>query len=101
MSNLRGGIAIGGNVMIAANVQLLTNNHDLYDRSVLLCRPIVIGQGARIGAGATAHQCVHSAVRSCRCVRGRHKGRTGYAVVIGSPVKVVRTLDAERFPPWI
>ncbi|MCM1322488.1 MAG: acyltransferase [Bacteroides sp.] len=49
----RGGITIGDDVKIAANVQLITNNHDPYRREVLPCKPIVIDDGAWIGAGAT------------------------------------------------
>lgn len=49
----RGGIMIGDNVQIAGNVQLLSNNHDPYDRQILTCKPVVIKDGAWIGAGAT------------------------------------------------
>ncbi|MBR1628634.1 MAG: galactoside O-acetyltransferase, partial [Lachnospiraceae bacterium] len=49
----RGGITIGDNVQIAANVQLISNNHDPYDRQILTCKPVVIKDGAWIGAGAS------------------------------------------------
>lgn len=49
----RGGITIGDHARIAANVQLLSNNHDPYDLDVLTCKPVEIGDYARIGAGAT------------------------------------------------
>ena len=40
-------------VLIAANVKLISNNHDPYERDVLLCKPILIREGAWIGAGST------------------------------------------------
>lgn len=47
-----GGITIGNDVQIAPNVMMLTANHDLEDREVLHCFPIVVKDGAWIGAGA-------------------------------------------------
>ncbi len=48
-----GGITIEDNVIISPNVQLISNNHDPYDRYVITCKPILIKEGALIGAGAT------------------------------------------------
>lgn len=96
----RGGITIGDDVMIAANVQLLTNNHDMYDRQILLCKPIVIREGAWIGAGATIMPGVsigrYAVVGACAVVT---KDVPDYAVVVGMPAQVAETLDASRFPP--
>ena len=94
----RGGITIEDDVMIAANVQVLTNNHDLYDRQILTCRPVVIKKGAWIGAGASIMPgvCVgkYAVVGAMSVVT---KDVPDYAVVVGSPAKVVKTLDPERF----
>lgn len=94
----RGGITIEDDVMIAANVSLLTNNHDLYEREILLCKPIVIKQGAWIGAGATILPGVtvgkYAVVGASSVVT---HDVLDYAVVVGSPAKVIKTLDASKF----
>ena len=94
----RGGITIEDDVMIAANVSLLTNNHDLYEREILLCKPIVIKQGAWIGAGATILPGVtvgkYAVVGASSVVT---HDVPDYAVVVGSPAKVIKTLDASKF----
>ena len=94
----RGGITIEDGAWIAANVQLLTNNHDLYDRAVLLCKPILIKEDAWIGAGATILPgvCIgkHAVVGAGSVVT---RDVPDYAVAVGSPAKIVRTLDAEKF----
>lgn len=48
-----GSITIEDDVQIACNVQMLTANHDYKDRQILYCKPIVVKQGAWIGAGST------------------------------------------------
>lgn len=94
----RGGITIEDDVMIAANVSLLTNNHDLYEREILLCKPIVIKQGVWIGAGATILPGVtvgkYAVVGASSVVT---HDVPDYAVVVGSPAKVIKTLDAPKF----
>lgn len=94
----RGGITIEDNVQIAANVQLISNNHDEYDRQILTCRPVLIREGAWIGAGATILPgvCVgrHAIVGAMSVVT---KDVPDYAVVVGSPARVVKELDPEGF----
>lgn len=94
----RGGITIEDNVQIAANVQLITNNHDMYDRLVLLCKPVVIRKGAWIGAGATILPGVevgkHAVVGAAAVVT---KDVPDYAVVVGNPARVIKTLDPSKF----
>ncbi len=94
----RGGITIGDNVQIAANVQLISNNHDPYYRAVLTCRPIVIKEGAWIGAGATILPGVtigRYAIVGASSLVTHDVG--DYEVAVGIPAKVIKTLDAERF----
>lgn len=94
----RGGITIGDDVQIAANVQLLSNNHDPYDRQILTCKPIVIKDGAWIGAGASIMSGVtvgkHAIVGAASVVT---HDVPDYAVVVGSPAKVIKMLDADKF----
>ena len=94
----RGGITIGDNVQIAANVQLLSNNHDPYDRQILTCKPIMIGDGAWIGAGASIMSGVtigkYAIVGAASVVT---HDVPDYGVVVGSPAHLIKTLDARRF----
>ena len=94
----RGGITIEDEVMIAANVQLISNNHDPYERQVLICKPVLIKRGAWIGAGATILPGVtvgkYAIVGAASVVT---HDVPDYAVVVGSPAKVVKMLDASKF----
>lgn len=95
----RGGIIIEDNVMIAGNVQLLSNNHDEYERQVLLCEKIIIKKGAWIGAGASILPGVtvgkYAIVGAGAIVT---KDVPDYSVVVGTPTKVVKKLDKDKFP---
>jgi acetyltransferase-like isoleucine patch superfamily enzyme len=94
----RGGVTIEDHAMIAANVQLITNNHDPYDLQILTCRPILIKDHAWIGAGATILPgvCVgrHAVVGAGSVVT---KDVPDYAVAVGNPAKVIKTLDQHQF----
>ena len=94
----RGGITIEDNVQIAANVQLLSNNHDPYERQILVCKPIVIKEGAWIGAGVSVLPGVtigkHAIVGAASLVT---HDIGDYEVAVGSPAKVIRRLDPEKF----
>ena len=94
----RGGITIEDGVQIAANVQLLSNNHDPYDLRTLLCKPVLIREGAWIGAGATILPgvCVgkHAVIGAASVVT---KDVPDYAVAVGNPARVIRMLDEKRF----
>ena len=94
----RGGITIEDNVQIAANAQLISNNHDEYDRQILTCRPVLIREGAWIGAGATILPgvCVgkHAIVGAMSVVT---RDVPDYAVFVGSPARVVKELDPNGF----
>jgi acetyltransferase-like isoleucine patch superfamily enzyme len=94
----RGGITIEDDVQIAGNVSLLSNNHDLYDRQILTCKPVLIKKGAWIGAGATILAGIsigkYAVVGAGAVVT---KDVPDYAVVVGNPAKVIKTLDAEKF----
>ncbi|MCR5789445.1 MAG: galactoside O-acetyltransferase [Lachnospiraceae bacterium] len=94
----RGGITIGDNVQIAANVQLLSNNHDPYDRSVLTCKPILIKDGAWIGAGASILPGVtigRHAIVGAASVVTHDVG--DYEVAVGNPARVIKKLDPDKF----
>lgn len=94
----RGGITIEDDVLVAANVSLISNNHDMYERQVLLCKEVVVRKGAWIGAGATILPGVtvgrYAVVGAASVVT---RDVPDFAVVVGSPAKVVKMLDASRF----
>ena len=94
-----GGITIDDDVMIAANVQLITNNHDMYERNLLRCKPIHIKRGAWIGAGASIMPGVtvgrYAAVGAGSIVT---HDVPDYAIVAGSPAKVIRYFEKKKFP---
>ena len=93
-----GGITIEDKVLIAANVKLISNNHDPYDRDVLTCKPILIKEGAWVGAGATILPGVtvgkYAIVGSDSVVT---KDIPDYAVAVGTPAKVIKFLEPAKF----
>ena len=93
-----GGITLEDKVMIAANVQLISNNHDPYERDVLTCKPIRIKYGAWVGAGATILPGVtvgKYAIVGANSVVS--KDIPDYGVAVGTPAKVIKYLDKEKF----
>ena len=93
-----GGITLEDNVLIAANVQLISNNHDPYDRYIITCKPILIKEGAWVGAGATILPGVtvgkHAIIGANSVVS---KDIPDYAVGVGCPAKVIKYLEKEKF----
>ncbi|MGI5097513.1 acyltransferase [Treponema socranskii] len=79
-------------------MQLISSNHDMYERAVLLCKPVLIKRDTWIGAGATILPgvCVgkHAVVGAGSVVT---KDVPDYAVVVGSPARIIKTLDADKF----
>ena len=67
-------------------------------QSMLLCKPIVIKQGAWIGAGASIMAGVtigKYAIVGAASVVTHDVG--DYDVVVGSPARIIKTLDAKKF----
>ena len=93
-----GGITIEDKAMIAANVQLISNNHDPYVREIITCKPVVIKYGAWVGAGATILPGVtvgkYAIVGANSVV---NKDIPDYAIAVGSPAKVIKYLDKNKF----
>ena len=69
-----------------------------YERQVLTCKPVTVKQGAWIGAGATILPGVtvgkYAVVGAASVVT---HDVPDYAVVVGNPAKVIKTLDAAKF----
>jgi acetyltransferase-like isoleucine patch superfamily enzyme len=91
-----GGITIEDNVMIAAHAKLISNNHDPYDRMILTYKPVLIKEGSWIGAGAIILPGVtigkYAIVGASSVVT-----KDDYAFVIGSPAKVKKYLNKDKF----
>ena len=93
-----GGIEIGDNSMLAAYSKIISNDHDPYDLPTITCLPVKIGKNVWIGAGAIILKGVtigdHAIVGGGSIV---NKDVPPYAVVVGSPAKIVKYLDKEKF----
>ena len=91
-----GSITIEDNCQIACNVQMLTANHDLKDLQILHCKPILVKEGAWIGAGSTIMGGVtigeHAVVAAGSVVT---KDVEAYTVVGGNPAKLIRKIQQE------
>ena len=93
-----GGITIGNNVNIGAHAKLISNNHDVYDRPVLVVKPVTIKDWAWIGAGSTVLPGVtvgKYAILGADSVAT--KDIPDYVVAVGSPAKVIKYLDKDKF----
>ena len=93
-----GGIIIEDYVMIAAHAKIITNDHDPYYRPIITCQPIIIKEGAWIGAGAAIMKGVtvgrYAIVGANSVVT---KEVPDFAVVVGNPAKVIKFLDKNKF----
>ena len=93
-----GGIIIEDYVLIAAHAIIITNDHDPYYRPIITCQPIIIKEGAWIGAGAAIMKGVtigkYAIVGANSVVT---KDVPDYAVVVGVPAKVIKYLDPTKF----
>ena len=93
-----GGIVVEDYVLIAAHAKLISNDHDPYFRPIITCKPIIIKEGAWIGAGAAIMKGVtvgkYVIVGANSVVT---KDVPDYIVVVGFPAKVIKYLDPEKF----
>ena len=93
-----GGLTIEDNTMISLNCTIATNNHDVYDRAVITCKPVHIKKNVWIGVNVTILPGVtigENAVVGAGAIVT--KDVPDNAVVVGSPAKVIKYLDAEKF----
>ena len=88
-----GGIWLGDRVQIGPHVTIVTDNHDFSKRSVLICKPVKIGNDVWIGANVTILPGVtvgENAVIAAGAVVT--KDVPPRAIVAGVPAKVIRTV---------
>lgn len=93
-------IIIGKGTQIAYNVGLITENHDLYDinkhregEDIVIGKECWIGMNAVIMPGTVLGD--HTIVGAGSVVTKSFP--EGYVVIAGSPAKVIRVLDKEKF----
>lgn len=94
-----GGLTIEDDTMISLNCTIATNNHDFYERNVITCKPVHIKRNVWIGVNVTILPGVtigENAVVGAGAVVT--KDVPDNTVVVGSPARVVKYLDPERFP---
>ena len=93
-----GGIIVEDYVLIAAHAKIITNDHDPYFRPIITCQPVIIKEGAWIGAGAAIMKGVtvgkYAIVGANSVVT---KDVPDYAVVVGVPAKVIKYLEPDKF----
>lgn len=93
-----GGLVIEDGVMISLNCTIATNNHDVYDRAVITCKPVRIKKNAWLGVNVTVLPGVtigENAVVGAGAVVT--KDVPDNAVVVGTPAKIIKYLDADKF----
>ncbi len=89
-----GGIYFGDRVQVGPHVTIVTDNHDFSNRSVLICKPVKIGNGVWIGANVTILPGVtigENAVIAAGAVVTRDVPAN--SIVGGNPAKVIRMLN--------
>lgn len=93
-----GGLTIEDDTMISLNCTIATNNHDFYERNIITCKPVHIKKNVWIGVNVTILPGVtigNNAIVGAGAVVT--KDIPDNAVVVGSPAKVIKYLDAEKF----
>ena len=93
-----GGLVIEDNTLISLNCTIATNNHDFYDRAVITCKTVHIKKNVWIGVNVTILAGVtigENAIVGAGSVVTRDVPDN--AVVVGSPARVIKYLDAEKF----
>lgn len=93
-----GGLIIEDDTKISLNCTIATNNHDFYDRPVITCKPVHIKKNVWIGVNVTILAGVtigENAIVGAGAVVT--KDVPDNAVVVGSPAKVIKYLDGDKF----
>ncbi|MBU4537187.1 MAG: acyltransferase [Weeksellaceae bacterium] len=97
-----GGIEIGNYVQLAQNVGVLSSNHDLYDQRRYNNAKVVIGDYCWIGMNSVILPGVTLGVRTIVAAGSvvTKSFPDGFCVIGGTPAKILKELDKERFKPW-
>lgn len=98
----KGGIYFGNYVQLAQNVGILTSNHDLYDQRYYNIKEVRIGDYCWVGMNSVI---LPGVVLGTRTIVAAGSVVTksfpeGFCVIGGSPAKIIKELDPNRFIPW-
>jgi len=95
-------VYFGNYVQLAHNVGVLSSNHDLYDQRKSFDKKVVIGDYSWVGMNSVILPGVKLGTRTivAACSVVTKSFPEGYCVIAGSPAKIIRHLDKEKFVPW-
>lgn len=97
-----GEVYFGNYVQLAPNVGILSSNHDLYDQRKSTEKKVVIGDYCWIGMNSVILPGVRLGTRTVVAAGSvvTKSFPEGYCVIGGSPAKIIKLLDKEKFSPW-
>lgn len=97
-----GEVYFGNYVQLAPNVGILSSNHDLYDQRKSVDNKVVIGDYCWIGMNSVILPGVRLGTRTIVAAGSvvTKSFPEGYCVIAGSPAKVIKLLEKDRFSPW-
>ncbi len=89
-------------MQLAHNVGVLSSNHDLYDQRKSFDKKVVIGDYSWVGMNSVILPGVKLGTRTIVAAGSvvTKSFPEGYCVIAGSPAKIIRHLDKEKFVPW-
>ncbi|MCH6574207.1 MAG: acyltransferase [Bacteroidetes bacterium] len=95
-------VHFGNYVQLAPNVGVLSSNHDLYDQRKSIDKKVVIGDYSWAGMNSVILPGVKLGTRTIVAAGSvvTKSFPEGYCVIAGSPAKIIRYLDKEKFVPW-
>ena len=94
-------VHFGNYVQLAPNVGVLSSNHDLYDQRKSFDKKVVIGDYSWVGMNSIILPGVKLGTRTIVAAGSvvTKSFSEGYCVIAGSPAKIIRHLDKEKFVP--
>lgn len=97
-----GKVYIGNYVQLAPNVGILSSNHDLYDQRKSNNEKVEIGDYCWIGMNSVVLPGVILGTRTIVAAGSvvTKSFEEGFCIIAGSPAKVIRRLDPNKFIPW-
>jgi len=95
-------VHFGNYVRLAPNVGVLSSNHDLYDHRKSIDKKVVIGDYSWVGMNSVILPGVKLRTRTIVAAGSvvTKSFPEGYCVIAGSPAKIIRHLDKEKFVPY-